>query len=811
MAGVDLGAVFDASPNPYMVVDRDLRYVAVNRAYLAVTSRTRDELIGRALTDVFPHDPDDPNNENRRLLESSLSRVLATGQPDALPFIHYRILVPRPGRPAYVDRYWSATHTPLPGPDGQVAHVLQHTVDVTEMYRRSGPSRKDTAPVEAGVLGRAQLVQQRNQMLDQDMRRLLRIFDQAPGFLCYLSGPQHVYELANAAYTQMVGGRDLLGRTIREALPEIGESYLQLLDRVYETGEPFVGRALPVSLQRTAGGPVDEAFVDFVYQPITDAEGMTAGVLVVGQDITAQKRGETEALRLARVLDATRDFVGISDVEGRPIFANQAALQLIGLPDLDAARRMRVEECFVPAERERVKAEVLPAAVHGGYWEGELHFLHTRTGEAIPVMYSVFPLRDGSGVVTALATITRDLRAQKAAESERTRLLQNEREARAQAEQANALKDQFLAVVSHELRTPLTAILGWMQMWKSGTLPPEKQQRAIDAIERNARVQAQLIEDLLDVSRIMSDKLELDREPVEVAAVVGAALETMRPMAEAKGVTLASAVDYSGRVLGDTRRLQQVVWNLLSNAVKFTPRGGQVLLTVEREGDLVEIAVSDSGMGISAEFLPHVFERFRQETGGSSRTQSGLGLGLSIVCHVVKAHGGTVTATSPGEGKGATFVVRLPLAPASAKGDSLPASAPAFDVPDLQGARLLVVEDEEDTREYMKALLQQCGAAVTVADSAAAAMQAMRRDRPDVILSDIGMPGEDGYGLIQRIRGLPEDQGGRTPAVALTAHARKEDRTRAMLAGFQNHITKPVSAGELLAVVAALAAPARRV
>jgi PAS domain S-box-containing protein len=815
MAGVlDLGAVFDASPNPYMVLDRELRYVAVNRAYLAATSRTRDELIGRALTDVFPHDPDDPNNENRRQLEASLRRVFASGQPDALPFIHYRILVPGPGGAAYGDRYWSATHTPLPGPDGRVEHVLQHTVDVTEMYRRSVTSGgAATAPVEAGVLGRAQMVQQRNQVLDQDLRRLLSIFEQTPGFLCYLSGPEHVYELANAAYSQLVGGRALVGRTVREALPEIGEAHFQLLDRVYESGEPFVGWSTPVDLRRTAGGPAEQAFVDFVYQPINDATGKTAGVLVMGQDVTAQKRGEraqTEALQLARVLDATRDFVGIADLDGRPIFVNQAALQLMGFPDMDTARRLQVIDYFVPAQRAHVTDVVLPAAIRDGYWEGERLFRHTRTGEEIPVWQSIFPLRDGSGTVTALATITRDLRAQKAAEAERAQLLQNEREARAQAEQANELKDQFLAVVSHELRTPLTAILGWMQMWKSGTLSPEKRQRAVDAIDRNARVQAQLIEDLLDVSRIMSDKLQLDREQVEVAAVVGAALETVRPVAEAKGVTLASSVEFSGRVMGDSRRLQQVVWNLLSNAVKFTAAGGHVLLTVEREGDMVEIAVVDSGIGISAEFLPHVFERFRQAAGGSLRTQSGLGLGLSIVCHVVQAHGGTVTAASPGEGKGATFVVRLPIAPSNDKGESLPGpGAAAFEAPDLQGTRLLVVEDEADTREYMKALLQQCGAAVTVADSAAAAMQALGRDRPDVILSDIGMPGEDGYGLIQRIRRLPEDQGGRTPAVALTAHARKEDRTRAMLAGFQNHVTKPVAADELLAVVAALASSRR--
>jgi PAS domain S-box-containing protein len=541
----------------------------------------------------------------------------------------------------------------------------------------------------------------------------------------------------------------------------------------------------------------------------------TVGAVVAMLDITAQKQAQTEAQQLARVLDETRDFVGIADVEGCPLFVNQAALRLIGLPDLATARRLPVVEYFVPAERERVRSEVLPTAMRDGYWEGELHFAHQKTGEAIPVLYTVFPLHDRRGKINALATITRDLRAQKAADSERVRLLENERAARAEAEQANELKDQFLAVVSHELRTPLAAILGWTQMWKSGTLSPEKRQRAVEAIERNARIQAQLIEDLLDVSRIISGKLELDREPVELAAVVGAALETVRPAAEAKGVTLASSVDGTGRVMGDGRRLQQVVWNLLSNAVKFTGSGGHVLLTVTRRDQSVEIAVSDTGSGIAADFLPYVFERFRQAAGREARGKGGLGLGLSIVRHVVEAHGGSVSASSPGEGQGATFLVRLPLAPinqnASSRHDSRDGAEATFEVPEvLRGLALLVVEDEPDLREYLRTLLQHCGASVTVVDSAAAGLEELARARPDVIVSDITMPGEDGYTFIQRVRALPEKDGGRTPAVALTGQARKEDRTRALLAGFQNHVTKPVAVGELLAVVAALAAPAKR-
>nr|WP_158623817.1 PAS domain S-box protein [Corallococcus llansteffanensis] len=406
-----------------------------------------------------------------------------------------------------------------------------------------------------------------------------------------------------------------------------------------------------------------------------------------------------------------------------------------------------------------------------------------------------------------------DISDRKQEEEEREALLARESAARHEAEEANQLKDEFLATVSHELRTPLTAILGWVQLLRTGHLPESRRERALETMERNARAQGQLIEDLLDVSRIMSGKLKLDVEPVDLSIVVQQALDSVRPAADARGISVQATVDTSSSVMGDARRLQQVVWNLISNAVKFTPKKGRVRLVVERRESFVELTVADTGQGISSAFLPHVFERFRQADSGSTRKTGGLGLGLSIVRHIVEMHGGTVTGASEGEGRGATFTVRLPLSVVQPR-DGLTRPSPRLPpapVPErvhpaeLHGVRVLVVDDEEDARELLRTLLEDSGARVLTAGSAEEGLQALRAEQPDVLVSDIGMPGTDGYGFIERVRALSPEQGGRIPAVAITAYARSEDRTRVLRAGFQSHVPKPVEPVELLAVLASLA------
>ncbi|HEX8399633.1 MAG TPA: ATP-binding protein [Pyrinomonadaceae bacterium] len=408
-----------------------------------------------------------------------------------------------------------------------------------------------------------------------------------------------------------------------------------------------------------------------------------------------------------------------------------------------------------------------------------------------------------------------DIHERKQAESEREKLLKEAQTAHKQAEIANRMKDEFLATVSHELRTPLNAILGWTQMLKNGIVGYEQLPKAIETIERNSRSQAQLVEDLLDVTRIVSGKLRLNVKPVELSSIVETAIDTVRPAAEARGVEIEKRFDeHPALVSGDAERLQQIVWNLLSNAIKFSPKGGRVTVRLERAVDAAQITVSDTGKGIEPEFLPYVFERFRQADGTTTRKQGGLGLGLAIVKHLVELHGGEISAESEGVGKGAVFAVRLPL---RALTEAVPDENGAASVLnlnlasggdlsiDLHGLRIVVVDDERDARELLRSLLTTYGAEVTICSSAGEAFEAVRREKPDLLVSDIGMPDEDGYSLIAKIRRLPETEGGKTPAIALTAFARIEDRIHALSQGFQMFVPKPVEPNELIAAIRSLA------
>jgi len=389
-------------------------------------------------------------------------------------------------------------------------------------------------------------------------------------------------------------------------------------------------------------------------------------------------------------------------------------------------------------------------------------------------------------------------------------LLAREQRARAEAEAANRVKDEFLATLSHELRTPLNAVLGWAITLRGGRLDEATTARALEAIERNARAQSQLIEDLLDISRIVTGKLRLDVRPVEPAAVIEAALDSVRPAAESRSIALETALEPQLEpVFADPDRLQQIVWNLLNNAIKFTPPGGGVEVRLERVGASVEIVVQDTGQGIPADLLPYIFDRFRQADRSSARTRGGLGIGLALVRHLVELQGGQVTAASDGPGKGSTFRVRLPLlarrpAAAGRLGRRTTAASP---LGSLGGVRVLVVEDELDTLELFEGILATSGADVRRAASAAEALAILATWRADVIVSDIEMPHEDGHAFIRRVRAQPPEQGGATPAVAVTAHGSFDDRVRALAAGFQTHLPKPVEPAELVATVASLVQP----
>jgi signal transduction histidine kinase/ActR/RegA family two-component response regulator len=384
---------------------------------------------------------------------------------------------------------------------------------------------------------------------------------------------------------------------------------------------------------------------------------------------------------------------------------------------------------------------------------------------------------------------------------------------RAQAEAANRAKDVFLATLSHELRTPLTAVLGWARMLRGLKMDEETVQHGIHIIERNAEAQNQLIQDLLDVSRIITGKLHLEVRPLKLIPLIKAAVESVQQAAEAKSIELSVEFETeSDLVRGDPDRLQQVIWNLLSNAIKFTPKGGRVRVKLGRDGSDARLMVSDTGQGISRDFLPHVFERFRQADGSTTRTHGGLGLGLAIVRHLVEQHGGTVSVESDGEQKGSTFYVNLPITAVSeraleqsVKEQHASETQPLAASP-LDGLRVLVVDDHEDARELVSMVLREAGAKAVTAASASDAMESLKGAKPDVLISDIGMPGEDGFMLINRVRSLAPEEGGAVPAIALTAYATEDDRQRALAAGYDNHVSKPVEPDELIDAVAQAAA-----
>ena len=485
------------------------------------------------------------------------------------------------------------------------------------------------------------------------------------------------------------------------------------------------------------------------------------------------------------------------------------------------------EHIFTPEAIERGQPEqVLRTAVAEGFSkENRWHI--RKDGTHFWAQCVMTPLRDENGNLRGFSKIMQDITERKLAEEERNQLLLREQAARAQAEAANRSKDDFLAIVSHELRTPMTAILGWAGMLQTGMLDEDRVSDAIETIERNANSQMQLIEDLLDISRIVQGNLSLNFSSINLVEVIADAIEVVQPSADNKNIQLECVLDTPVELIrGDSDRLQQVVWNLLCNAIKFTPNGGRVEVRLSMVSDseqqatdnYAQIQVSDTGKGISADFLPYVFERFRQADSTSTRSNKGLGLGLAIARHLVELHGGTIQAESAGIGQGATFTVMLPLLAIPSAKEAQTSNSNQMQVPmvgedtaalenppRLDGLQVLVVDDEADVREWISTVLTESGAQVIAVGSVGEALGALEQLRPDVLVSDIGMPDEDGYTFIRKVRELGSEMDGRIPAVALTGYAREEDYRQAKAAGFQLHIAKPIKAAELVAVVKSLA------
>jgi PAS domain S-box-containing protein len=717
------------------------------------------------------------------------------------------------------DRHWQDVVHPkdLPNTLSGWSHSLQtgKPLEIKHRFRfrtgewrwqlvRGTPIKDETGQVTkwVGTCTDIQSEMDAQAMLHQSEARLRTVAANLPNGAVFIVDRELRYQLAEGKALEEAGftAQDLVGKTIWQVLDPslavIYESYF----RQALNGEPF-------SWEHSSH---DRYYISHG-TPLYSSRGEVEAVLAVSYDITDRKQAE-EAIRQSEaryrlLAEAIPQFVWITDAAGQNEYVNQRFCDYTGL----TAEQMRGSNWLSiihPDDLEITRDRWLMAVNSGQFYEIEYRLRHF-DGSYRWFLGQGIPLKDEQGQVYKWFGTCTDIEPQKQIEQARLQLLEQEQNAREQAETANRMKDEFLAVLSHELRSPLNPILGWTRLLQNGNLDAARQGEALETIERNARLQTQLIEDLLDISRIMRGKLSLTVAPVSLAFVISAAVETVRLAAEAKNtqiiLDLASGV---APVAGDAARLQQVVWNLLTNAVKFTPNGGQVTVELRQLNGLAQIRVMDTGKGINPQFLPHVFEYFRQEDSSTTRKFGGLGLGLAIARQIVEMHGGTVWAESQGEGMGATFIVELPLLKREGVGEResagephpLPSSPPH----PLSGVHILLVDDELDAREFQAFLLKQNGAMVTAVASGYEALQSLERSIPDVVVSDIGMAEMDGYMLLQQIRSRPSEQGGMIPAIALTAYATETDQRRVLQAGFQTHIKKPVEPEELVGAIAEL-------
>jgi PAS domain S-box-containing protein len=654
--------------------------------------------------------------------------------------------------------------------------------------------------------------QRRQALLEQQLKAFQKQANILDAILA--TSVDHIFILNSTGQYQYVshGGaagmglhpEDIVGKTVRELdLPkDLIEKFEYQYQTVMGTGTPIKDECEYVTVNGTQ-------YYEYILTPLRNINQKIEGVITVSRNITEHKRAEqslrdSEA-RFRRLFESNLIGVAFWTVDGFITDANDAYLKLAGYTREEFAALGKIDwRELTPSEYrlldDRALAEVKANGVSQLY---EKEYIH-RNGKRVAVVLGIALLNDSQNRGVAFVM---DINERKQIEQERDRLLSQERLARQEAEVANRIKDEFLAVLSHELRTPLNPILGWSKLLRSRKFDQATTERALETIERNAKLQTQLIEDLLDVSRILQGKLTLNVCPVSVVMVVEGAVETVRLAADVKSIQIQTVLDPNlSQVMGDPNRLQQVVWNLLSNAVKFTPSGGRVDIYLTEVNHHVQIQVSDTGKGITPDFLPYVFDYFRQADSTTTRKFGGLGLGLAIVRQVVELHGGTVAALSLGEGMGTTFKVNLPLIhkhePMSYEDDQpLPPNHPS---PMLSGTRVLVVDDEPDIRDLVSFILEDYGVEVIAVTSAQEALDKLSESLPDILISDIGMPEVDGYMLIRQLRQQPPQQGGNIPAIALTAYAGEINQQQAMEAGFQMHVSKPVDPDALIAAIASL-------
>ena len=662
-----------------------------------------------------------------------------------------------------------------------------------------------------------------------EQHKLSAIFHESPAAMAFFQGPDHVIEMVNPSYAAIFEGRTLLGRRLLDAVPELAnQAFPALLSQVFTSGESYTGHEALAQLVRRPGGPIEDRYYDFTYVRINDSDGAPYGVYDHAVDVTdrvlaRRKLEEGEArltlalnglerseAQLQQLADTMPQIVWAAQPDGMLDYYNRRWFEYINLAP-DAGAEARWDRYIHPDDLPATVAAWTASIQTGTHYQRE--FRVRRADQQYRwFLVRALPVRAADGAITRWFGTCTDIQEQKELEARTEVLLEAERAARIAFEQTGLLKDEFLATLSHELRTPLNAILGWVQVMMMRPMQGDELKAGLERIERNARAQARLVDDLLDMSRVISGTLRLDVQAIHPVSFIEAAIETVLPAAAAKGISIETTLDADGGpVSGDPQRMQQVVWNLLSNAIKFTPGGGTVTVALTRSAPHVELSIIDTGQGIRPDFLPHVFSRFRQGDAASNRRIGGLGLGLAIVKQLVELHGGTVHVDSAGEDMGTTVVVRLPLQTAMAQPAAASEPPPAraarglpleWRTASCAGLTVVVVDDERDGREFVRRVLEDCHMTVHTAGSAAEALDVIRFHKPDVLVSDIGMAGVDGYELLRRVRELSTADGGNVTAIALTAFARAEDVERALLAGFRTHLSKPVEPFELVATIA---------
>jgi PAS domain S-box-containing protein len=747
-----------------IATDHQGRVLFLNPVAETLTGWPDAQAHGKGLGEVFAI----VNEVTREPVENPVEMVLATGQTVGLA--NHTVLLGRDRKEVPIDD----SAAPIKDEQGRVAGVILVFRDVAEKRRADLLNEQ-----LAAIIGSSDDV-----IATKDLDGVITGWN---------GGAERIL-----GYT----AEEVVGRHVSMLMPpEALEDTERILGRV-RRGER-VDHYL-TKRRRKDGTIID---VSLTVSPIRNSEGEIVGASKVGRDVTDQMRAKELNERLAAIVESSDDIIASKDLDGVITSWNKGAERILGYAAEEVIGKHI--SIIMPPELVEDMPRILERIRRGEKVDHYQTRRRRKDGTIIDVSLTVSPIRDGSGRIIGASKIGRDVTQEKRSLEERDRLLEAAQAAKAEAEAANRLKDEFLATLSHELRTPLNAIVGWASILRSGSVDPEDLKEGLEVIDRNARIQTQIIEDLLDISRIISGNLRLDVHRVNVAEVIDAAIAAVAPAAEAKAVRVKKVLDsLAGPVSGDPARLQQIVWNLLTNAVKFTPKGGRVQVLLERVNSHVEISVIDTGVGIRPEFLPHLFERFSQADSSTTRRHGGLGLGLAIVKQLAELHGGTVRAKSPGEGQGSTFVVSLPItvvheAPPE-KVRPKEQGPGEFDCSGrpLSGIRVLVVDDEADARQLVRRVLTGCGAEVATSESAAQALELVETFRPDILVSDVGMPDQDGYDLIRRVRSRVAAK--TLPAVALTAFARSEDRRRALIAGFQTHVAKPVDPAELVAVVASL-------